>query len=256
MKKSILILALALVLSFCASTALAGPEGYMFETLDDFSVTAIDGSSFTLSESLKTHDLVLINFWATWCPPCRQEFPYLEKAWKQYGDRVDVIALTVEPDDSVDVLKSFAKKNKLTFAIGSDESDIFFKLNGEYIPTTLIVNKSRTIVAVEVGGKGSVDEFTSLFDSLLKKYGSPVNESPASSTSASTSTSADGRKVRINNGSSPNVRSEPSASGEKVGNAKSGQTYELLDEMNNWYKIRLENGTEGWISGSMAKIVD
>ena len=66
---------------------------------------------------------------------------------------------------------------------------------------------------------------------------------------------ASGRKVRVNEGSNPNVRSKPGADGQKVGTAKSGKTYDLLDERDGWYKIRLEDGTEGWIAGGMAKIV-
>ena len=63
--------------------------------------------------------------------------------------------------------------------------------------------------------------------------------------------------VKINEGSNPNVRSLPSSDGEIVGKAKSGTLYDLLDTFNNgWYKIRLENGTIGWISGKMATVID
>ena len=59
--------------------------------------------------------------------------------------------------------------------------------------------------------------------------------------------------VRIKEGSNPNVRSKPSSDGEVLGNAKSGQTYELVDESDNWLKIRLNDRTEGWIAGGMAE---
>lgn len=62
-------------------------------------------------------------------------------------------------------------------------------------------------------------------------------------------------KVRINEGSNPNVRSKPASDGQKVGNAKSGKIYDLLEEKDGWFKIRLEDGSEGWIAGGMAQKV-
>ena len=61
--------------------------------------------------------------------------------------------------------------------------------------------------------------------------------------------------MRINEGSNPNVRSKPASDGQKVGNAKSGKTYDLLEEKDGWFKIRLEDGSEGWIAGGMAQKV-
>ena len=58
-------------------------------------------------------------------------------------------------------------------------------------------------------------------------------------------------KVRIKEGSNPNVRSKPSTEGEIVEHARSGQTYELMDTSDNWYKIKMSDGTVGWISGGM-----
>lgn len=170
------ILAAALFLAL-GTAALAGPEDWQGRTLPDFSANTIGGATFSLSESLKTHDLVLINLWATWCGPCRLEFPYLESAWQQYGSRVDVIALSIEGSDTFDVLRSFAKENGLNFAIGRDETNIFGLLDGNAIPTTLIVNRDRQIVAVEIGCKTSVEEFTSLFDDLLAQYSVQPQES-------------------------------------------------------------------------------
>ena len=169
MMKKLTALALAFLLLLNAAGALAGPEAYYGKTLPDFTVKTIDGDGFTLSESLKDHDLVLINFWATWCGPCRMEFPFLEEAWQQYADRVDVIALTVENNDTVQKLRNFAKQNGLSFAIGRDENGIFSRMRGDAIPTTLVVDRDGKIVYVDVGAKVSVKEFTDLFDSLLNE---------------------------------------------------------------------------------------
>lgn len=167
--KKVLILSLALImiLVLTSAHAAASPEDMKGQTFPDFSAKTINGTTFTLSESLETHDLVLINFWASWCGPCCMEFPGLEAAWEQYSDRVDVIALSIEETDSFDVLKAFASEYGLNFSIGRDDQGIFAGMDGTAIPTTLIVDRSRCVVAVEIGAKPSAEEFTALFDSLL-----------------------------------------------------------------------------------------
>ena len=159
---------LALVLAaLCTAGALADAKGMKGKTWPDFSVKTVDGGTFILSESLKTHDLVVINFWATWCGPCQYEFPFLEEAWERYADRVDVIALSVEEQDTTQRIKSFARENGLKFPMGRDETNMYDRTGATGIPTTVIVDRDLKVVAVEVGCKQSVREFTNLFDSLL-----------------------------------------------------------------------------------------
>ena len=161
------VLFVALLLTLGTSCALADPEEWLGSILPDFTVTTFSGETFTLSESLKTHPLVLINCWATWCEPCRMEFPHLETAWEQYEDRVDVVALSIEETDTPDVLREFANNYGLRFPIARDESNLYGTIGGHSIPTTLIVNRDMRVVAVEIGSKTSVEAFTSLFDRLL-----------------------------------------------------------------------------------------
>ena len=115
MKKLITIL-LALVLMLACVSAFAAGQNIK---LNDFTVKTIDGKDFTLSEALKDHDLVLINLWATWCPPCKAEFPFLQEAWSKNKDRVAVIALSVEPTDTEAKLQSYARATQLTFPIAN-----------------------------------------------------------------------------------------------------------------------------------------
>ena len=160
----------ALILALCLAALPACAEGYTLgEPMADFSAETITGETFTLSEALKEKDLVLINLWATWCGPCRMEFPFLQDAWQQYADRIDVIALSVEETDTIKKLQRFAEQNGLTFRIGRDETGIFSRMRGNAIPTTLIVDRDGKIVYVDVGAKVSTDAFTELFDSLLNE---------------------------------------------------------------------------------------
>lgn len=132
--------------------------------LEDFTVQTIDGGSFTLSEALKDHELVLVNLFATWCGPCGIEFPFMEEAYKQASDRVAIIALTVEKDDTDDVLQQYVTEKGITFPVGHTEGTNLRSFASDGIPTTIVVDRTGRIVAVEVGSKESVQEFLDLFD--------------------------------------------------------------------------------------------
>ena len=138
------------------------------DAMPDFTVSTIDGGSFTLSEARREKDLILINLWATWCPPCRMEFPYLQEAYLQYQDRVAVIALSVEPTDTSDVLAEFAAEYGLTFPIANDgEADLatYFQVNA--IPTSVLVDRSGRVVWQEVGAQTSAEAFAEIFENYL-----------------------------------------------------------------------------------------
>ncbi len=134
------------------------------EQLPDFTVRTIDGSDFTLSEALKDHELVLINLFATWCPPCGNEFPYLQQAWEQASDRVAVIALSVEPTDTDEVLRQYAEEKGMTFPVGREEGTDLSRFVTEGIPTTVLVDRTGKVAGVEIGAKPSTDAFLELFD--------------------------------------------------------------------------------------------
>ncbi len=137
--------------------------------MPDFTVDTIDGGTFTLSEALKDHELVLVNLWASWCGPCAYEFPFLQEAWEQYQDKVAVIALSVEPDDSVILLRNYASQKGLTFPIakanGTDLLRTFSPMG--YIPATILVGRDRAVLSVEIGSKESTQEFLDLFSAHL-----------------------------------------------------------------------------------------
>lgn len=75
-----------------------------------------------------------------------------------------MIAMTVEKNDNMSVIRNFAKEYGLQFAIGWDKGKLFDRMGGMYIPTTFIVGADRKILAVEVGGKSSLKDFTNWFD--------------------------------------------------------------------------------------------
>ncbi len=168
MRKWMMILLAAMLLASAFTIALAEPSDYMGKPMPDFTVQTIDGGSFTLSEALKDRDMVLINLWATWCPPCEMEFPYLEEAYEQYSDRVAVIALSIEPDDTAEVLRDYVGEHGMTFPVGSDsETGLAAMFVKEGIPTSVAVDRFGNVAFVEAGAQSSTAAFTALFDHFL-----------------------------------------------------------------------------------------
>ena len=132
--------------------------------MEDFTVETSDGSTFTLSEALKDHDLALINLWATWCPPCEFEFPFLQEAWEKNADKVAVIAVSVEPEDTLEDLKAYAEERDLSFPMGLVADTGLESYASQGTPTSVLVGTDGKILASEVGALSSVDDFLALFE--------------------------------------------------------------------------------------------
>ncbi|MDY6912410.1 MAG: TlpA disulfide reductase family protein [Chloroflexota bacterium] len=115
----------------------------------DFTLTTLDGASITLSDLRgKT---VFINFWATWCPPCRAEMPDIEAIYQEYKDRdVEVIGVDlVKKPDSVRQLVQEGGYN-WTFAIDSTgEVANTYLVAG--IPTSVFIDRQGVIHAIRIG---------------------------------------------------------------------------------------------------------
>lgn len=169
MKKVIsMLLVLALCLSGLALAEDAQPAVYRLgDKMDDFTMTTYEGKSVTLSEVLKEKEMVLINIWATWCGPCRNEFPFLEEAYQQYQDKVEVLALSCEPTDDDSVLADFAAELGLTFPVGRDEDDLSSRFSVEGIPASIVVDRFGTICFYEEGSQPDTDAFIRLFNAFL-----------------------------------------------------------------------------------------
>ena len=166
MKRSIAAFIACLCLICPIMTASRAAQQDMTGTyIDDFTVTCLDGSVFSLSEALSDHEIVLISLWATWCPPCEDEFPCLQAAWQDRADDVAVIALSADTEASDDELRAFADRLGVTFPIARDSGvGLAEKLGITSLPTSLIVDRGGTVVDIGVGAKTSAAAFALLFD--------------------------------------------------------------------------------------------
>ena len=164
MKKALLILfALTLFLAVSASAEEESP--LLGKPFPDFTVTDTDGNAFTLSEELKDHEAVLINFWATWCGPCRNEFPAINKVYEEYKDKVAFIALSKEPKDTDEIISSFRKENGLTLPMGGDgDHELYKYAETNNVPVTMIIDRFSNVVFLQIGSFRTADDLRRTLD--------------------------------------------------------------------------------------------
>ncbi|MBQ2959138.1 MAG: TlpA family protein disulfide reductase [Alistipes sp.] len=116
----------------------------------DFTVEMLDGSKVKLS-SLRGK-VVLINFWATWCPPCRQEMSHLQEGVIDHFAGREVVVLPISRGEDRATVESFIKKMCYTFPVGLDKSQaIYRQYASNYIPRSVVVGKDGKVVYVAVG---------------------------------------------------------------------------------------------------------
>lgn len=146
-------LALALMATTTAQALLS--EG---KNAPSFKLTSIDGKTVSLSDLRKdparkgANRVVLLDFWATWCPPCRKATPHLQKLHEKYGNKgLVVVGLALDKGGADDV-KPFVKKHKLTYTILVDSSSKVARQYGvRGIPTAYIIDKKGVIRNIHVG---------------------------------------------------------------------------------------------------------
>ena len=120
------------------------------EPVDDFSVASLEGPPSALRG--QKGKIVLLNFWATWCPPCRAEMPAIERLWKkEKGKAFTVMGVSVGEEPAK--VKEFIGRQGFSYPIFVDPSGVLGAAFGaRSIPTTYILDKAGKAIAGKVGG--------------------------------------------------------------------------------------------------------
>lgn len=124
----------------------------------DFSAQTNAGDTFTLSE--QAGNVVLINFWATWCGPCVEEMPALQDLYEEYGDSDNVKIILINSGESSQTVHRFLSQNGYTMPCIYDTDNT---VNDQYgimgIPYTVIFNKDGTVAETYEGSYGCEKQY-------------------------------------------------------------------------------------------------
>jgi len=106
---------------------------------------------------------VVINFWASWCPPCTDELPYFERVEQTYGDRVRIV--TIDWNEAPGVARTYLKSHGFDLPVIEDpQSKIYAAYSLSEVPDTVVLDASGAVTYVSVGGlswkelQGAVDQ--------------------------------------------------------------------------------------------------
>ena len=116
----------------------------------DIQLKGINVPSTNLA-ALKGNKLIMLNFWGTWCPPCREEWPTIQKLYDGRKDQIDFVLIAMQ-DKEEDVI-AFMKKNNYTVPVYIAESPITKNVLPKVFPTTFLLDKNGRILLKEDGTK-------------------------------------------------------------------------------------------------------
>lgn len=121
------------------------------DTAPDFSLSSLQGNPTELHRTAKENKLVLVNFWATWCGPCRLEMPVFEKMYLEKRDEgFEILAISVKEDSKV--VKDYLDKKPVSFPVLLDpEGTVADQYGIRAFPTTFLVNSDGKVEHVIEG---------------------------------------------------------------------------------------------------------
>lgn len=135
----------------------------------EFSAKTVSGEDIS-SDLFKDSKLTVVNVWGSWCGPCVQEIPELQKLYESMKDKdVNVIGLAQDAGTDLDAVKEIIDKNKVTYQnIVPEGATEDFVMNLMAFPTTFFVDSDRNIVGVIQGGR-NLEAFTAAVEGVLEK---------------------------------------------------------------------------------------
>ena len=125
-------------------------EGVRVVKATDFTLQALDHQQYSLSDS--QGKWTIVNFWASWCEPCKMEAPHLQRLYEEYNDQLEILAVNMTTRDTSKDVHNFVNEYGLTFPVLFDaEGDVSTAYGAFTIPTTIFIDAKGNILHEYVG---------------------------------------------------------------------------------------------------------
>ena len=132
----------------------------------DFSLQTTDNKTVTLADF--KDKIVILNFWATWCPPCQKEIPDFVNFHEKYHDKGVVIVGIAIDEEGAKIVKPFAEEYKMNYPVLIGNEKVVSDYGGMVaVPTSFLIDKSRKICKKYLGYH-SINDYQKDIDALLK----------------------------------------------------------------------------------------
>jgi len=139
------------------------------DTAPAFQLNDLEGKPVSLAEA--KGKVVLLNFWATWCGPCRAEIPDLVDLQKRYADKLEIIALATQEDDA-DQVRRFVLRSGINYRVAMAPEDVVREYGGiAALPTSFVIDAQGRVVQKHIG----LNDPTLYERELKAMLGMPVN---------------------------------------------------------------------------------
>jgi len=165
LKKTIILLMLGLLLISVGCKAPPAERPDSSEGLPIFAAQDAFGNTVS-QENWANYDLIMLNFWATWCPPCLAELPDLQELWEEYGPR-GLLLIGVLTDGTTEDALPHIEQHGLTYPIIAATGDLKLRSRSmQYVPTTLFATPQGEELK-EVVGANSFEKWAEIVEELL-----------------------------------------------------------------------------------------
>ncbi len=130
----------------------------------EFRLTKLSGGEVKLADY--KGKVIVANFWATWCGPCREEMPMLERAMLKYKDDKDVVFLAINTDEDRNYVDPYVKGQKVKLpVVYANDLDVLYRINS--IPTTMVFNREGQI-SYRQSGFGAGSDFVGMISDRIE----------------------------------------------------------------------------------------
>lgn len=139
------------------------PTGKVGSKIPDFTAKGQDGKEVSLTELCQGKKYILIDFWASWCNPCRKEIPNLKKLYAQYADKgFQIVSISIDKKEA-EWLKAL-KEEQLSWPNYRDTEGIATLYKVKFVPTMYLIDAQGVMVAENLRGEDFANKLKELFD--------------------------------------------------------------------------------------------